>query len=650
MPSGDNLIFYLQDYPPVANQIYHKRNNARSVLYTGMSSSDETLYVSSAATFPTDGNFIVTIWDASLSLDPIGDPNMEIVEVTAVFGNMFAVLRGREGTNPHAHASGCAVEMLITAGQLVQIETILLNHAHNMAFSPFTAVGMTSTNVYDAIVEAFNHGGVFTESDPNFAAWWATNPLSGYALTSHNHNSAYQPIGSYLTSEADPLFIAWKGNPTLLSNVGIGTADTSTAKLNIVGNTYANGNISIGTSVISAPLTIAAPYTYIGGSGGDTVTEVNILGVWYKIHKFTTTGSSTFTAPSYATNVEVLVVGGGGGGSFNGGAAGIVLSNNSYATASSEVITVVVGAAGGVSASGGSSQFGTMTATGGQAGGSNASYSVGGTNSAPYGRGGGGAGSAGNGAFGYANGGGGGDGGAATASNILGTTTYYGAGGNGGSYGAIGANYTNINGINGLGGSGYNNTPATAGATNTGSGGGGEGGQNGYTPRAGGSGIVIVRYVLSYVAPSTTAVFGGKIIVGVNETDAAANVTIKGATASNATSSLLIRNSAGTSLFRVRDDGKVGINQLTPTEALDVVGNIKVSGTITATSIVGSLAETDPVFNSWLSSPTGLTKSNVGLDNVDNTSDANKPISTATQTALNQKTTAGFAVAMAIGL
>ena len=34
---------------------------------------------------------------------------------------------------------------------------------------------------------------------------------------------------------------------------------------------------------------------------------------------------------------------------------------------------------------------------------------------------------------------------------------------------------------------------------------------------------------------------------------------------------------------------------------------------------------------------TGLTKSSVGLDNVDNTSDANKPISTATQTALNLK-------------
>lgn len=37
------------------------------------------------------------------------------------------------------------------------------------------------------------------------------------------------------------------------------------------------------------------------------------------------------------------------------------------------------------------------------------------------------------------------------------------------------------------------------------------------------------------------------------------------------------------------------------------------------------------------SNPHGVTKAQVGLGNVDNTSDANKPISTATQTALNKK-------------
>lgn len=45
-----------------------------------------------------------------------------------------------------------------------------------------------------------------------------------------------------------------------------------------------------------------------------------------------------------------------------------------------------------------------------------------------------------------------------------------------------------------------------------------------------------------------------------------------------------------------------------------------------------------------ITSPTGLVKADVGLGNVDNTSDANKPVSTATQTALNAKVTANSAI------
>ena len=50
-------------------------------------------------------------------------------------------------------------------------------------------------------------------------------------------------------------------------------------------------------------------------------------------------------------------------------------------------------------------------------------------------------------------------------------------------------------------------------------------------------------------------------------------------------------------------------------------------------------SETDPLFTAWLSSPIGLTKSHVGLGNVDNTTDLNKPISTLTQAALDLKQT-----------
>lgn len=66
------------------------------------------------------------------------------------------------------------------------------------------------------------------------------------------------------------------------------------------------------------------------------------------------------------------------------------------------------------------------------------------------------------------------------------------------------------------------------------------------------------------------------------------------------------------------------------------------SGSISATTVQGAINELGTE-KAPLASPTftgtvgGITKSMVGLGNVDNTSDVNKPISTATQTALNSK-------------
>ena len=68
--------------------------------------------------------------------------------------------------------------------------------------------------------------------------------------------------------------------------------------------------------------------------------------------------------------------------------------------------------------------------------------------------------------------------------------------------------------------------------------------------------------------------------------------------------------------------------------ALTVTGkavNIDLSGKASATTVSSHISNT--------SNPHSVTKAQVGLGNVDNTSDANKPISTATQTALNNKVT-----------
>ena len=82
--------------------------------------------------------------------------------------------------------------------------------------------------------------------------------------------------------------------------------------------------------------------------------------------------------------------------------------------------------------------------------------------------------------------------------------------------------------------------------------------------------------------------------------------------------------------------GNVGIGTATPSEKLEVSGNVK------ATKFKGDGSEliNVPYPVTSVAGKTGavtLAASDVGLGNVDNTSDANKPISTATQTALDGK-------------
>ena len=254
------------------------------------------------------------------------------------------------------------------------------------------------------------------------------------------------------------------------------------------------------------------------------------------VQSFTATGSTTWTAPADVTSVEVLVVAGGGSGGGGsgaigggGGGAGGIIYNTSYAVVPGTTYPVVVGAGGvgalrNVGTNGVNSQFGSLVALGGGAGGSDASLSAVGR---PGGSGGGGTGRSGIGAGGtagqgypgsngatnayYAGGAGGGAGGPATPFfgsvagsggpglyfNISGTSTAYGGGGGGG-----GSNYSSVStaGTGGVGGGGngtstsINGNPGTA---NTGGGGGASGwsvdGTNIYGGD-GGSGIVIIKY------------------------------------------------------------------------------------------------------------------------------------------------------------
>jgi hypothetical protein len=245
---------------------------------------------------------------------------------------------------------------------------------------------------------------------------------------------------------------------------------------------------------------------------------------WY--HTFAASG--TFT-PKQSLSCDYLVVaGGGGGGSYagGGGGAGGYLTNTASLIATNYTVTIGAGGNGGAATSGtvgSNSVFGAITATGGGYGGGFAF----GTNGGPGGSGGGGNGSnsglnstggaaspsgqgnAGGGSsggtttpWGGAGGGGagavgasvsgttaGGNGGAGLASSINGTSTTRAGGGGGGADPAPAGT-----GGTGGGGNGAVAANATAGTANTGGGGGGVW-SPGYSGGAGGSGIVIVRYL-----------------------------------------------------------------------------------------------------------------------------------------------------------
>ena len=265
-------------------------------------------------------------------------------------------------------------------------------------------------------------------------------------------------------------------------------------------------------------------------TGGDTIQDIG----GYRIHTFTTVGTSTFT-PSRPCNVEVLVVAGGGGSGGGlggaGGAGGVIYTRFTVSNA----VTVTIGGGGGggsdvntAGSNGGISIFSSLTAIGGGGGGAD----VGSLNGKNGGSGGGGGsqagtfGTAGTGTAGQGNNGGtasetgpgfgggggagavggngsgsnGGNGGNGLSYSISGSSVYYGGGGGGGVL-------SGTRGTGGLGG-GANGVLSGGGQNGTNGTGGGAGGGTSGAGGTGGTGIVIVRYLIQSLISSS-----GKILV-----------------------------------------------------------------------------------------------------------------------------------------
>jgi hypothetical protein len=350
---------------------------------------------------------------------------------------------------------------------------------------------------------------------PNYTGSSAKS-LSCDLVTENNSSNGLRELVAHLNTTTSPI-------TTLAFALGIGNyVAGSTVSL------YGIGGVGDG---YAAPKATGGVISYASG---------------YIIHTFFASG--TFTPTANLTDVEYLVVAGGGGGSVphgGGGAGGYrcsVTGESSGGGASAESklsltsgtnYTVTVGAGGaGASAgtvnfgtSGGNSVFGSITSTGGGAGGRSDANGLtggsgggngyiqttivnngttnqgfrggaGGGNAEPYYPSGGGGGAGSVGGTGTSSSDNGGDGGSGVTSVITGTAVARAGGGAGGNYG----NVTGGTATAGGGNAGTtSNTSGSAGTINTGGGGGSSistttSTTNSGAAGAGGSGIVIVRY------------------------------------------------------------------------------------------------------------------------------------------------------------
>ncbi|MFA5794029.1 MAG: DUF2341 domain-containing protein [Candidatus Brocadiia bacterium] len=435
--------------------------------------------------------------------------------------------------------SGFKIERSPDGSSWIEIGTAL----HNITVYSDTTVTPTNTyyyrvRSYDFLLDHLYSNTELTRTSlPDAPSGLITTTVSSSSITLQWVDNANNETGFEVWSSMDGITY------TLLATLDRNTTSYTDSGL-LMGTAYAykvrayNGIGGDYSNIISS-------ITPIMDATGGTITYFGN----YKIHTFTSSG--TFTATG--GDVEVFVVAGGGSGGHHttsngngGGGGGGVIYNTSFAvTGQAYTVTVGNGGAGipnGTGAAGNNGQnsvFSSLTAIGGGGGGSTAGYSGknggsgGGSCGNSYGYGvstqtGGYGNSGGNGAGTLQPGGGGGgassagvatngslpgNGGTGFACSITGSLKYYAGGGGGGGNSSERAGDGFDGGGRGAGTTSYyayNFYPVEVNATTRGSstpnaiantGGGGGGGSYWATSYctgsgAGGSGIVIVRYLI----------------------------------------------------------------------------------------------------------------------------------------------------------
>jgi hypothetical protein len=370
-------------------------------------------------------------------------------------------------------------------------------------------------------------------SNTSYPVYIATSPSESYIPAYISNLRVLKGTGLYAASFSVPTSpLTAIANTSLLTCNAATIIDGSSNNFTITNNNGATVSSAVVpfTPMVGGFRVKKSAGVYMVATGGDLITTSGS----YKIHTFTTVGTSSFTINSVGStpSIEYLIVGGGGAGGSNnncggGGAGGLI-----YNTASLSVgaYAITIGQSGSVASgvsngnNGGNSTFNGLIALGGGGGGGSTAGSNGGSGggnggggfggtdsgggaglqatssyggfgnkggfsagaSSYPGGGGGGAGAAGNNGSGAT----GGNGGIGKAYAFAGALTYY-AGGGGGSLNPGTA------GTGGLGGGGNGRSTIGVGiaATGYGSGGGGglsagSGGEGG----AGSPGIILIKY------------------------------------------------------------------------------------------------------------------------------------------------------------
>jgi len=404
------------------------------------------------------------------------------------------------------------------------------------------STGMTRFNTTTGSLEFYNGEN-----------WISTNLIpSVVSVTGVIYAGSSSTLTLSILNSTDTVTVRFKEGGTTIANVSDVTVTAGSASVTVPSAVFGQtAGDTILVSVINidgTPSSNEISKTVSAPPSGGTVTTTGS----YRVHTFTSSGSFVVPSGTTLSNVEYLVIGGGGGGggpiSGGGGAGGYRTSvpgqtsgGNSSAesristlSAGTYSITVAAGGAGvadngpGPSGQGDNSVFSSITSIGGgsspayggvgisggsggggarapgpggsiQPGGAGTSGQ--GSNGGPgsnsgggdnYGSGGGGGGAGGVG--GTASGATGGTGGSGLSNNITGSAVTRSGGGGGGAYNGTGGPGGPGGGGNGSPGSGPS---ATAGSTNTGSGGGAGGYPNTRAGANGGSGLVIIRYILT---------------------------------------------------------------------------------------------------------------------------------------------------------